>query len=139
MLTLSCALPVVVSPEVVWPYYEKFDLRKQWETDLEKYVLDGPFATGTTGSMVLTGMPPITFTLTSVMENREFWDEVVLPGMGTLRFGHEFLTVQGRNMLRHSIEFAPASGEVDAKSLSFFKQVSHDLPDVLWRLVNAAR
>ena len=134
MLTTSLELPVTAEPEAIWAHYHDFDLRKTWETDLEAYALDGDFRAGVTGTMRLTGLPPIHFTLTRVEPQNLFWDEVVLPGMGVLQFGHEISVRHGQRYVRHTIVFLPEAGEVGEREMAFFKQVSGDLADVLWRL-----
>ena len=134
MLKMSFALPINVAPELLWKHYQEFDLRKIWEEDLEEYVLHGPFATGTQGTIRLKGMPSIQFTLTSVTPNQEFWDHVELEGMGVLRFGHELFKQNETWYIKHTIVFEPVSGKVEIKDLAFFKKVSGDLPDTLWRL-----
>lgn len=136
MLQISFELPVNAEPELIWKYYAEFELRQQWEEDLEEYTLHGPFETGTQGSMRLTGMPPIQFTFTSVTTNEVFWDHVELQGLGILRFGHELFMRNNQRYVKHTTVFEPASGTVTEKDFQFFKQVSGDLSDVLWRLKN---
>lgn len=139
MLKASFELPVNAAARTIWKLYGSFELRKTWETDLEAYALDGPFAAGVKGRMVLTGMPPIAFTLTRVEPDRFFCDEMVLGGLGALAFGHEISELADNcRSVRHTISFTPAGGVVLKEHHEFFKHVSGDLADVLWRLKTVA-
>lgn len=134
MLEMSLELPVNATPENIWKVYSEFSLRKQWEIDLESYELDGPFAAGVSGTMQLTGMPPIKFVFTEVQPHRSFWDSVDLEDMGQLKFGHEISERDGQRFVKHSISFLPKSCEVTSEHYAFFQKVTGDLTDVLWRL-----
>ncbi len=134
MLKMSLELPVNAAPENIWRVYSEFSLRKQWETDLESYELDGPFAEGVGGTMQLTGMPPIRFVFTEVHTHKSFWDSVDLEGMGQLKFGHEISGRDGQHFVKHSILFLPKHREITSEIYAFFQKVTGDLTDVLWRL-----
>lgn len=134
MVEMSLTLPVDATPGNIWRLYSEFPLRKQWETDLEFYELDGPFATGGEGTIQLTGMPPIRFVFTDVQPNRCFSDVVDLKGMGKLEFGHEIFERDGQCFVRHSIAFSSEHGKITDKNYAFFQKVTGDVSDVLWRL-----
>ena len=122
MIEMSLTLPVDASPENIWRLYSEFSLRKQWETDLEVYELDGPFATGSEGTIQLTGMPPVRFVFTAVQPHRYFSDAVDLKGMGKLEFGHEIIESDGQCFVRHSIALSLENGKITG---GFNLQVQH--------------
>ncbi len=134
MLKMSLELPVNATPENIWRVYSEFSLRRQWETDLESYELDGPFAVGVGGTMQLEGMPPIRFVFTEVQTNKSFRDAVDLGGMGRLEFGHEISERDGRRFVEHSISLLPKYCEITNENYAFFQKVTGDMTDVLWRL-----
>ncbi len=86
-MELSFALKVAATSHQVWEYYENIEKWSVWEKDLEAISLEGEFVSGTNGQMTLTGMPPMSFTLTSVVPYQEFIDLTETP-MGKLSFAH---------------------------------------------------
>lgn len=108
----------------IWRHYVREDLRKRWETDLESISFDGPIATGTFGTMGLSGMPPIQFLLGRVEENREFADEMDIPDMGKLVFKHKMFTDHGANYWRQTVTLFPLTENTGEKERGFFRQVT---------------
>lgn len=123
----------------IWQHYVDQDLRKQWETDLESISYDGPVATGTRGIMKLSGMPPIPFLLSRIEEGREFTDMVDIPDMGTLEFKHEMFAVDGVNHVRQTVTFTSLSGETGGKEHDFFREVTKDIAETVFRLKSVVR
>jgi Polyketide cyclase / dehydrase and lipid transport len=70
----------------------------EWNAGVERVDLDGPFATGTTGVMLIPDQGSIAFRLAWVGEGRGFEDETEIPG--------EQVLVR----VRHSLEPLPAGG-----------------------------
>jgi Polyketide cyclase / dehydrase and lipid transport len=64
-----------VSPEAVWSLYEDVSTWPSWDAQAELITRDGPFATGTTGTMKFAGQDPLHYRLTKVEPLREFVDE----------------------------------------------------------------
>ena len=52
----------------------------EWNQGVERIDLDGPFATGTSGVMVIPGQGSLRFRLAWVGEGRGFEDETEIPG-----------------------------------------------------------
>ena len=123
----------------IWQHYVDQDLRKQWETDLESISYDGPVATGTRGIMKLSGMPPIPFLLSRIEEGREFTDMVDIPDMGPLEFKHELCAVDGGNHVRQTVTFTSVSGETGGKEHDFFREVTKDIAETVFRLKSVVR
>jgi len=137
MLTSSFTLPVNATPEKIWPYYADMSLRSVWEKDLEAISLEGDFVTHTKGVMKLKGMPTLTFTLTHVEENRSFWDETIVAGLGTICFGHEIIYENNQTCIRQTVTFRNEKGEIEQKDIEFFKQLIEDTPDALFLIKRA--
>ena len=60
----------------------------EWNSDTEWVRLDGPFATGSTGTLKPKGGPKVKFTIASVVDGREFVDVSHLLG-ARLTFDHQ--------------------------------------------------
>jgi Polyketide cyclase / dehydrase and lipid transport len=60
----------------------------EWNADTEWVRLDGPFATGSTGTLKPKGGPEVKFTIASVVDGREFVDVSHLLG-ARLTFDHQ--------------------------------------------------
>jgi hypothetical protein len=70
----------------------------EWNPGVERIDLDGPFATGTTGVMVIPDQGSLSFRLAWVGEGRGFEDETEIPGAEVLV------------RVRHSLEPLGAGG-----------------------------
>ncbi|KOV89672.1 SRPBCC family protein [Nocardia sp. NRRL S-836] len=115
----------------VWALWSDVSRWTEWDEGLESATLDGPFAEGSGGTMVVTGQGPVTFTLTSVTDGVGFVDETAVPG-AVLRFTHHVEEVPGGVRVTHSVVVeGPA-----AQSLG--PVVTADLPDAVEALVKLA-
>lgn len=134
MIRIMFETDVQASLSTIWRHYTIEELRKKWEADLEFLAFDGPVATGISGTMKLSGMSPIRFLLSRIEENREFTDEVDIPGMGKLEFKHEMFSDSGANHIRQTVTLHPLSGIAGDKEQSFFQQVTKDIAETVFRL-----
>ena len=64
-----------VAPAAVWALYDDVGTWPVWDAQAEWVTRDGPFATGTAGTMKFRGMDPLAYRLTRVEPLREFVDE----------------------------------------------------------------
>jgi Polyketide cyclase / dehydrase and lipid transport len=71
-------------PETVSAVLRDVDRWPEWDAGVARSHLDGPFATGTTGLMVLPDRSALRFRLAWVDEGRGFEDEAEVPGAGAL-------------------------------------------------------
>jgi hypothetical protein len=67
-----------VDAEAIWSLYEDVTTWPQWDADAEWVTREGPFASGTTGSMKFKGQEPLRYSLAKVDPGREFVDETPL-------------------------------------------------------------
>ena len=134
MLRMQCETDVQAPLPVIWRHYVTESLRKKWETDLESLSFDGAVATGTSGTLKLSGKPPIRFVLGRIEENREFSEVVDIPGMGTVEFKHEMFAENGTNHIRKTVMFSPLSGKSGEKEHGFFQQLTEDMAETVFRL-----
>jgi hypothetical protein len=118
------------SAAAVWALWSDVSRWTEWDEGLESVTLSGPFAEGTSGTMVVKGQGPIAFTLTSVTESG-FVDETSVPG-ALLRFSHHVEPAGEGVRVTHSVVIeGPAAQE-------FGPVVTADLPDAVEALVKLA-
>lgn len=117
--------------EKIWQYYVDIQKWYTWEEDLEDITLDGGFQTGSVGTMKLTGMPALDYTLTSAIENKAFCDKTVTP-IGELYFNHQILEEVDGVYIQHSVRLD--TNDVTAEKLGFLKQVFSGVPDSMMLL-----
>jgi hypothetical protein len=119
------------SVEAVWALWSDVTRWTEWDSGLESATLTGPFAEGSTGTMVVEGQGPISFVLTSVEEGAGFVDETSVPG-AVLRFSHRVEPVAGGVRVTHSVVVEGPAAEFLGPA------VTADLPDAVAALVKLA-
>ena len=73
--TYTHAIETAVPAEAIWSLYEDVTSWPSWDGEAELVTRDGPFATGTSGTMKFRGQDPLHYKLTKVEPLREFIDE----------------------------------------------------------------
>lgn len=126
------SVETTASTQAVWELWRDVSRWTAWDTSLESVELDGPFATGSSGTMVIPGQPPIAFTLTDVRPGAGFTDETSIPG-ALLRFRHVVEPLGGgQARVTHRVEIeGPAAQELGP-------MVTEDVPDAVAGLVKLA-
>ncbi len=136
MASFSYAHSIVTqaAPGALWRLYTDPATWPEWDPDAELVTLDGPFATGSTGTMKFTGQDPLAYTLEDVETNARFTDVTSVPG-ATIRFGHRIERLDGEGTrLTHELTIdaeAPFAQELGA-------MISADIPDSMTRLAQLA-
>ncbi|MGI8412861.1 MAG: SRPBCC family protein [Solirubrobacteraceae bacterium] len=64
-----------VSPAAIWALYEDVRTWPSWDAQAELVTRDGPFASGSSGTMKFVGQNPLAYRLVKVEPLREFVDE----------------------------------------------------------------
>jgi hypothetical protein len=80
MWTYTHAIETTAAAEAIFALYADTGSWPEWDAGLERMALNGPFATGTTGSMTLRGQEPMAMRLAWVEAGRGFEDETPIPG-----------------------------------------------------------
>jgi uncharacterized protein YndB with AHSA1/START domain len=131
--SFSHAIVTQATPEALWRLYADPTTWPSWDPDAEHITLDGPFATGSTGTMKFTGQDPLTYVLEDVEPNARFTDVTSVPG-ATIRFGHRIELTDHGTRLTHELR-------IDAED-PFAQQlgamISADIPDSMTRLAQLA-
>ncbi len=115
--------------DAVWPLWAETHRWPEWDVAVRSVTLDGGFAVGSSGTMVIDELPPIPFTLVEVTPGRSFTDETRL-GDALLRFEHVLEEIDGgtRITYRVTIDGPPELGP----------QVTSDTPDAMRALARLA-
>jgi uncharacterized protein YndB with AHSA1/START domain len=131
--TFAHAVITRATPEALWRLYADPTTWPRWDPDAEQITLDGPFATGSTGTMKFTGQDPLTYVLEDVEPHRAFTDVTSVPG-ATIRFGHRIEPTDEGTRVTHELRIEadePFANELGA-------MISADIPDSMLRLAQLA-
>jgi Polyketide cyclase / dehydrase and lipid transport len=121
--------------EAIWALYEDVETWPLWDADAELITRDGPFATGSTGTMKFRGQDPLPYRLTKVEPLREFVDETPV-GEIVVRVSHRLEPVgPGRLRVTYAAELtgpADQTGELGPA-------ITDDFPRTMESLIALAK
>ena len=125
-MEFSFKIKINAKKEKVWEYYANIDKWYIWEEDLKDIKLNGEFKTGSKGIMKLENMPPLEYILTSVKENKEFWDRTDIP-LGSIHFGHEIFEEDRNSVsIKHTVRLE--SSIINEENIEFLRGIFSDVP-----------
>ncbi len=124
-----------VPAEAIWALYEDVTTWPTWDAQAELITRDGPFATGSTGTMKFKDQEPLSYRLARVDENRCFVDETPV-GELTVRVSHELQPAPGgRLSITYRVEIDGPQDE--ARQVG--PMITSDFPATMTALVARAR
>lgn len=115
MWTVTHTRETSASAEAIFARYADVATWPEWDAGLERMTLDGPFATGTTGTMVVRGQDPLLMRLVAVAPGRGFEDETSVAGAGVVvRVRHQLDPLdRGGTLITHVVTIdGPAADTV---------------------------
>jgi len=120
----------------IWSMYADVGSWPLWDEGVESVTLDGPFAVGTTGSLVPVGQDPLPFRITEALAEVSFVDETEIPG-AVLRFSHRLVDLgAGGTRVTHRVEIdGPAADRIGPV---IGPQVTRGIPEAVASLVAMA-
>ena len=125
-MEFSFKIKINAKKEKVWEYYADINKWYIWEEDLKDIKLNGEFKTGSKGLMELENMPPLEYVLTSVKENKEFWDKTDTP-LGSIHFGHEIFEEDKNSVsIKHTVRLE--SSIINEENIEFLRGIFSDVP-----------
>ena len=125
-MEFSFKIKINAKKEKVWEYYADINKWYIWEEDLKDIKLNGEFKTGSKGIMELENMPPLEYILTSVEENKEFWDKTDIP-LGSIHFGHEIFEEDKNSVsIKHTVRLE--STIISEENMEFLRGIFSDVP-----------
>lgn len=124
-----------VSATAIWSLYEDVQSWPHWDAQAELITRDGPFATGSSGTMKFRGQDPLNYRLTSVEPRREFVDETVV-GEIVVRVSHRLEPLDD-GLLR--ITYAAEIDGPEDQTEQVGPLVTADFPDTMASLIALAQ
>ena len=125
-MEFSFKIKINAKKEKVWKYYADINKWYIWEEDLKDIKLNGEFKTGSKGIMKLENIPPLEYVLTSVKENKEFWDRTDIP-LGSIHFGHEIFEEDRNSVsIKHTVRLE--SSIINEENIEFLRGIFSDVP-----------
>ena len=125
-MEFSFKIKINAKKEKVWEYYADINKWYIWEEDLKDIKLNGEFKTGSKGIMKLENIPPLEYVLTSVKENKEFWDKTDIP-LGSIHFGHEIFEEDKNSVsIKHTVRLE--SSIINEENIEFLRGIFSDVP-----------
>lgn len=103
MLVIKHQVKTKVSPNTIWQLWEDVENWNTWDDGIEFSKIDGPFKTGTTGTLKPKGGPVIRTKLSHVEPGNMFTDESKLP-MARIIFTHTLSQAENATIVTHQIE-----------------------------------
>jgi hypothetical protein len=130
----SHSLEADVAPEAIWSLYEDLETWPLWDADIVSVTREGPFATGTTGTLSFRGQEPLRYRLAEVEPRRSFTDEVPV-GEITVRVSHVLeLLPSGSVRLTYTAEIEGPADQAQAIG----PMITADFPETMRSLVELA-
>ena len=125
-MEFSFKIKINAKKEKVWKYYADINKWYIWEEDLKDIKLNGEFKTGSKGIMKLENIPPLEYVLTSVKENKEFWDRTDIT-LGSIHFGHEIFEEDKNSVsIKHTVRLE--SSIINEENIEFLRGIFSDVP-----------
>jgi hypothetical protein len=103
MLIAKHTVETTASPTAIWKIWEDVDQWKTWDHGIEFSTINGPFKTGTTGTLKPKGGPLVHTVLTVVESLKRFTDEAALP-FTRIIVSHSLEEADGKTFVTHHIE-----------------------------------
>jgi hypothetical protein len=138
MWTYEHSLETVAGVETIFEIIRDVGRWPEWNQGVERIDLDGPFATGTTGVMVIPDQGSLSFRLAWVGEGRGFEDETEIPGAEVVvRVRHSLEPLaEGGTRITYRATVEGATAEVLGPEIG--PAVSADFPEVMAALAARA-
>lgn len=104
MLIIRHTVETKASASSIWRLWQDVQNWNTWDTGIEYSTIQGPFITGTKGTLKPKGGPLVHTQLTLVEPLKRFVDESKLPLATRLIFSHFLEEIKGKTLVTHQIE-----------------------------------
>jgi hypothetical protein len=133
MWTTEHAIETTAPPEAIWRVWADVPRWGEWNPDIERIEISGPFEAGTTITMTPRGQEPVGLRIAEADEPELFVDEADL-GEVVVRTLHRAEKVDGgRTRVVYRMEITGSAAD------TLGPQISADFPEVLAALVEHAQ
>ncbi|MEO7019323.1 MAG: SRPBCC family protein [Ktedonobacteraceae bacterium] len=119
MWTISATAHTRATASHVWAIYCDVANWSRWDYGLAKYQPDGPFVTGTEGTLQPVGGPELPFTLTLVEEGQRFVDRTSVGPDHAIIWRHELTLSASGTQITHTVEIVGPDAEHFAQEMGF--------------------
>ena len=137
MWTTEHSIEAAGSPEAIWRVWADVPSWGEWNPDIERIELDGPFAAGSTITMTPRGQEPVKLAVAEAVEPERFVDEADL-GEVVVRTVHHAERLDG-DQVRVTYRMEISGPGADRLGRELGPAISGDFPEVLAALVDRAR
>ena len=136
MWTTECSIETTAAPSAVWRAWADVERWPEWNADLERAELSGPFVAGSTISMFQRGGQVIELRIAEASEPDSFVDQADF-GDVVVRTIHRLERVES-GQVRVIYRMEISGPEADAVGPQMGPEISADFPQVLAALVDRA-
>jgi hypothetical protein len=130
-MQIEHSILVNAAPEVLFTLYADVPNWNRWDPDTKASSIQGPFQTGTTGSLTPTKGNTVPIVLTSVVPNHSFTVEAKIP-LFRMVFEHELLPASETTKVVHRVTFSGALAFLLGRIIGY--QLNKGLPVTLAKL-----
>lgn len=127
----SHTVETTASPTAIWRIWTDVPNWKSWDDGLKSADLNGPFAPGTTGTLIPDKGPKSTFVLTEVVDGQSYTFKTNLP-LGALYVKRYLGERDGRTVFTHEVWFTGLTKGIFGRSLG--RNYRRILPDVMAKI-----
>lgn len=103
VLIIKHTVETTASPAAIWEIWQDVTNWNTWDHGIEYSTIDGPFETGTTGTLKPKGGPLVHTKLTLVEPMKRFVDEAKLT-LARIIVSHVLTQSEGKTYVTHQIE-----------------------------------
>jgi uncharacterized protein YndB with AHSA1/START domain len=136
MWTTEHSIETAASPEAIWRLWSDVRTWPEWNADIERIEISGPFATGSTIAMTPAGQDTVELRITEASEPHLFVDQADL-GEVVVRTVHRIDRQDDRrNVVTYRMEISGPAADTVGPELG--PQISGDFPETLAALVERA-
>ncbi len=103
MLIIEHTIETTASADAIWQIWQDVENWNSWDHGIEYSTINGPFETGTTGTLKPKGGPLVHTKLTLVEPKKSFVDESKL-FLARIIFSHDLVKTEDKVKVTHKIE-----------------------------------
>lgn len=130
------SVETTAAPEAIWREWSDVDRWPEWNGDIERIELDGPFAVGTRITMTPIGDEPVELRIAEAVEPELFVDEADLGEIVVRTIHRADELEEGRTRVSYRMEITGPAADTVGPQIG--PEISGDFPEVLAALVERA-
>ena len=136
MWTTEHSIETTVSPDSIWRLWSDVATWGEWNADIERIEINGPFAPGSTIAMTPAGRETVELRIATTAEPLLFVDEAELGEITVTTFHRVDTLADARSRVTYRLEITGPAADTLGPTVG--PEISGDFPDVLAALVAKA-